>query len=87
MSQASKVDWSEQFKALLLSPLGEELVRTLKEDLRASVLEDAEKANSSENAFGLLKEARGVIRSIEHLQFRADTGQRITPKDEGSKAN
>lgn len=73
-------DWSNQFNSLLSSPLGKEMIRTLKEDLRASIIEDAEHAKSSENAFGLLKEARGVIRCIEHLQFLA-----VVPKDEGGK--
>lgn len=73
-------DWSQQFNSLLSSPLGKELLRTLKEDLYSSIVDDASKAKGSENAFGLLKEARGVIRCIEHLQFLA-----VVPTDEGGK--
>lgn len=74
------MDWSEQFKSLLSSPLGKELVRTLREDLGDNIVQDAQKAASPNEAFGLLKESRGVIKSIEHLQFRA-----TVPTDEGSK--
>lgn len=74
------MQWAEQFKSLLSSPLGQELIRTLREDLGDSIVQDAQKALSPDEAFGLLKESRGVIRSIEHLQFLA-----FTPTDEGSK--
>lgn len=73
-------DWSKQFNSLLSSPLGVELLRTLREDLHDSIIADAEKADSQETAFGLLKQGAGVIRSIEHLQFLA-----VTPTDEGGK--
>lgn len=73
-------DWSKQFNSLISSPLGIELLRTLREDLHAGIIEDAEHADSQETAFGLLKQAAGVIRSIEHLQFRS-----VLPKDEASK--
>lgn len=75
-----KDDWSQQFNSLLSSPLGKELMRTFKEDLHASIIDDAEKAKSQETAFGLLNQARGVIRCIEHLQFLA-----VVPGDEGGK--
>ena len=67
-------DFSEAFKSFLDSPLGKEAIRTLKEDLHNSLVEGAEKADSQETAYGLIKEARGVIKSIEHLQFRSITG-------------
>lgn len=72
-------DWSKQFDNLLSSPLGKELLRTIKEDLGESIFEDARKAKTQEQGWGLLKEAQGVIRVIEHLQFRASLS-----KDEGS---
>lgn len=72
-------DWSNQFNSLMTSPLGKELVRTLKEDLHASIIEDAEKAKTQESAYGLLKQASGVIKTIEHLQFLA-----VVSKDEES---
>lgn len=74
-------DWSRQIKDLLSSPLGVEVVRTLKEDLHRRIVEDAEKAMTQETAYGLLKEARGVIRGIEHLQSIAG----LSPTDEGGK--
>ena len=73
-------DWSKQFNSLLSSPLGVELIRTLREDVYANLVADAVRAKSQENAFGLLKEAGGVIKAIEHLQFKS-----VTPSDEGSK--
>lgn len=72
-------NWASNFKSLLESDLGKELVRTLREDLYASIIEDASKADSQEKAYGLLKQASGVIKVIDHLQFRS-----VTPKDEGS---
>lgn len=73
-------DWSKQFNSLMSSPLGEELVRTLREDLHESILTEARSADSQEKAYGLLKEASGVIKSIEHLKFRS-----VVPRDKGDK--
>lgn len=73
-------DWSQQIKSLLSSPLGVEIVRTLTTDLHDNIVRDAEKADM-QAAYGLLKEARGVIRSIEHLQSIAG----LAPTDEGGK--
>lgn len=73
-------DWAKNFEGLLSSPFGEELLRTLREDVHDNLVRDAQNANSQESAFGLLKEASGVIKAIEHLQFRA-----VSPKDEGGK--
>jgi hypothetical protein len=73
------VDWSKQFEALLSSPLGKELIAQL--ELRKQQLQDeAAQAKSSEEAFGLLKEAGGVITAIAHLRFLA-----VVPRDEGSQ--
>lgn len=72
-------DWSKQFESLLKSPLGQELVRALREDLHDNLVREAEESNSQETAFGLLKQASGVIKTIEHLQFRS-----VTPRVEDS---
>lgn len=72
-------DWGPQFKSLMSSALGQELERTLRE--RAELLAaDARNASDMQSSYGLLKESAGVIKALEHLQFRA-----VTPKDEGSK--
>jgi len=73
-------DWGESFAAFVKSPLGVELIRSLKEDLHQSLVEDAEKSDTQDVAYGLIKEARGVIKSIEHLQFRA-----VVPKGKGGE--
>lgn len=72
-------DFSQAFKGLVNSKLGEELIKEYMK-LHASLIDDAEKAETQETAFGLLKEARGVIKTIEHLQFLA-----VAPKDESGK--
>lgn len=72
-------NWSKNFHDLLNSDFGKEVVRTLTEDLHNSIIEDARKAKNAEQAYGLIKEASGVIKAIEHLQFRA-----VTPKGDGS---
>ena len=74
-------DWSPQFNALLSSPLGAELLNELN-ILKQRLQDDASGADTSETAFGLLREAGGVIKAIEHLQFLA-----VVPKDEGNKDN
>ena len=73
-------DWGPQFKALLESPLGQELKRTLKEDLHDHIIKSAQTAENMENSYALLKEAGGVIKALEHLEFRT-----VTPRDEGGK--
>lgn len=78
--QLDRPDWSPQFRTLLSSPLGAELLRTLREDVHDGLIGEAEAAKSSESAFGLLKQAAGVIKSIEHLQFLS-----VTPQGEGSR--
>lgn len=74
-------DWSPQFNALLSSPLGAELLNELN-ILKQRLQDDASGADTAETAFGLLREAGGVIKAIEHLQFLA-----VVPKDEGNKDN
>lgn len=64
-------DWSKEFAGFLNSPLGKELIRTLKEDLHDTKVREAQNATTAESAYGLLKESAGVIKAIEHLQFRS----------------
>lgn len=73
-------DWSNQFNSLLSSPLGKELIAQLNER-NAQLLAEAQTAESQEKAFGLLKQASGVILAIEHLQFLSV----VVPTDEGGK--
>lgn len=74
-------NWSVEFRALLSSPLGKELLAelTLKKE---TILREAYEAKDAESAFGLIREAGGVIKAIEHLQFLA-----VVPTDEGGKDN
>jgi len=74
-------DWSNQFNSLLSSPLGKELISQLNTRKEQLVM-DATKEKTQETAFGLLKQASGVILAIEHLQFLS-----VLPADEGSKNN
>lgn len=73
-------DHSEAFASFLKSPLGIELVRTLQEDLHDNLVKEAENAKTQESAYGLLKQASGVIKVIEHLQFRS-----VIPKGKGGE--
>lgn len=73
-------DWAEDFKSFINSPLGKELLRSLREDLHDNLISQAEMANSQESAYGLLKEARGVIKSIDHLQSLG-----VVLRDKGTK--
>jgi len=74
-------DWSNQFNSLLSSPLGKELISQLN-TRKVQLVMDATKEKTQETAFGLLKQASGVILAIEHLQFLS-----VLPADEGSKNN
>lgn len=73
-------DWSQEFNGLLSSALGKELMRSLKEDLHESIIRDAQSAETQDVAFGLLKEASGVMLAMEHMMFLASV-----PIAEGSK--
>lgn len=77
----SDSNWSDQYKSLFSSPLGTELLNELS-NLKQRLQDDASEAETAETAFGLLREAGGVIKAIEHLQFLA-----VVPKDEGDKDN
>lgn len=73
-------DWAEQLQSFLKTPLGREIIRSLKEDLHDNIIDEAEKAKSQEVAYGLIKEARGVIKSIDHLSSMA-----VVLRDKGTK--
>lgn len=72
---------NEQFNDLLNSPLGKELIRCLQEDLHGSLIADAEHADTQEKAYGLLKEASGVIKAVGYIYFVASQ----LPSNEGSR--
>ena len=73
-------DWAEQLQSFLKTPLGREIIRSLREDLHDNIIDEAEKAKSQEVAYGLIKEARGVIKSIDHLSSMA-----VVLRDKGTK--
>ncbi len=77
-------DQTEQFKSFFESPLGRELKRALKEDLHDNLIKEAQKALTAEEAYGLLKEAGGVIKAMEHMDFLSSSA--FIPRDKGSKA-
>jgi len=74
-----QADWAKQFEALLSSPLGKQLIHELT-SLSASTFDSARQSSNMEEGYGLLKEAGGVIKAIEHLRFLA-----VVPKDKGSQ--
>lgn len=74
-------DWSDQLNSFLKSPLGQEVIRTLVEDLHHSLVDKAEAAETQEVAYGLLKQASGVTLSVQHLVSLAALS------DEGSRVN
>jgi hypothetical protein len=43
----------------------------LQEDLHSSLITDAEKEDSQEKAYGLLKQASGVMLAVSHLKSKA----------------
>lgn len=73
-------NWAEQLTSFLKTPLGKELIRSLKEDLHDNLINQAETANSQEVAYGLIKEARGVIKSVDHITMLA-----VVTRDKGAK--
>lgn len=82
MDHSNRPDWSKEFETLLSSPLGKELLAELTL-LKQRMLDEAALAKDAETAFGLLREAGGVIKSIEHLQFLSA----VVPAVEGSRDN
>lgn len=64
-----KTDWSNEFKSFVESALGKELIRSLKEDKHDNLIKEAQKAETQDIAYGLLKEASGVMLAIEHMMF------------------
>jgi hypothetical protein len=67
---AETTDWSQQFHDLFNSAVGKEVLRVLEEDLHKSKIEDAEKADSLEKGYGLLKEASGIMLAVSHLKSK-----------------
>lgn len=72
-------DNAHLYKSLLSSPLGEDMLKQLNV-LHDSLITEAESAEDPNTAFGLLKQAAGVIKAIGHLKFLS-----VVPKDEGNK--
>lgn len=64
---ADQHDFSEEYKALWASPFGSDILRTL-DELHSSMITDAEKADSLERGYGLLKQASGVMLAVSHLK-------------------
>jgi len=75
------MEWDKNFQGLLDSPFGEELIRVLQEDLHDNLIREAQSAQTQESAFGLIKEASGVIKSIDHLKMRGA----VAPKNKQSR--
>lgn len=73
-------DISEALSGLLKTPLGQEIIRCLEEDLHKSLITDAEKAESQEKAYALLNRAAGVILAVGHLRSKA-----VIAKNKGNK--
>jgi len=69
-----QVDFTEQYRALFGSTFGDDIEDKLKE-LRDSLVDDAGKAESQDKAYGLLKQASGVMLALSHLQ-----GKAVVPK-------
>lgn len=65
-----QVDFTENYKALFTSPFGEDIELKLK-DLRDSLIDDADKAETQDSAYGLLKQASGVMLALSHIKGKA----------------
>ena len=63
--------YNEEIKGFLDSAQGQEMMRSLREDLHNNLIREALKENTPDTAFGLIKEASGVIKSMEHMMFLA----------------
>lgn len=81
LNRSNNLD-SFDFKSFVKTPLGQELIRSLREDLHDNLIAEAQSADTSEKAYGLLKEASGVIKSIDHLNF---LGADVLSKEERGK--
>jgi len=62
-------DYSKEIKSFLNSSQGKEMIRSIKEDLYLKLLNEAGREPTADSAFGLIKEASGVIKTIEHIMF------------------
>ena len=65
-----QVDFTENYKNLFSSPFGEDIERVLRE-YRDSLIEDADKAQTQDSAYGLLKQASGVMLALSHIKGKA----------------
>lgn len=72
---------NNQIKSFLNSALGKELIRELTENLHDNLIRQAQQSDNAETAFGLLKEASGVIKTIDHIKFLSVS----LPEAEGSR--
>ncbi|MBA3678776.1 hypothetical protein H0W80_01085 [Candidatus Saccharibacteria bacterium] len=62
-------DWSNEINGFVNSAMGKEIMRSLKEDLHDNLIRQAQEAKTADSAFGLLKEAAGVIKVLDHVRF------------------
>lgn len=75
------MDDLKELKGFLNTAEGKEALRSLKENLHDNLVRDAERENTPDSAFGLLKEASGVIKSIEHLVFLSNASMDEAKRD------
>ena len=61
--------YSDEIKGFLESAQGKEMIRSIREDLYLNLLQEAGREKTADTAFGLIKEASGVIKTIEHMMF------------------
>lgn len=74
--------YSDEVKGFLDSAQGREMIRSLKEDLHDNLIQSALKENTPNSAFGLIKEASGVIKAIEHMMFLSTGSVSMTERSE-----
>lgn len=64
-------NFTEEYRALFNSPLGADIIRSLK-DLHDSLIVDGEASEQSDKGYGLLKEASGVMLAVSHLKGKGN---------------
>jgi len=60
-------DRQPQYEAFLKSEFGKHFIESL-EKLNNSLIREAQKAETADVAYGLIKEASGVIKVIDHIK-------------------
>ena len=60
-------DRKEQYEAFMKSEFGIYIIKTLGE-ISDALLHEAAQKNTADEAYGLIKEAGGVIKAIEHFK-------------------